>query len=190
MSQGKTAPGWGKAVGILMIVFGGLGVFIQIYKIMMPQILRMQKNMMHSFSTIEMDNQPNPFRHSQNIFSDMMGISDLQANTLIISGVIGLIGCIFYIIGGAKLLRATPANFKFAKTVLIGFLSLNVLTVILLISEGSSLMMLAILVYIIMGLVVDLVLTIIVSTSNKTAYGIGVAESDAVDSYTRDNEII
>ncbi|MBI3134878.1 MAG: hypothetical protein HYZ14_09425 [Bacteroidetes bacterium] len=190
MAQNKTAPGWGKAVGILMIVFGALGVFIQIYKIMIPQILRMQNQMMNSFSQLETYEQPNPFRTSGLALNEIMGLSELQANVLLYSGLLGFIACAVYIVGGAKLLSPKPANYNFAKYSLIGFLLLNAITTGLLTTSGPSIMVMGLLVYVILGLVIDVVLLIVLLSNNKTQYGIGHSDSDEVDTVYRQEEVL
>ncbi|MBK7130060.1 MAG: hypothetical protein IPH66_11950 [Crocinitomicaceae bacterium] len=182
----KQAPGWGKAIGILMIIFGSFGVFIQIYKIIIPSMLKLQNRMMHSFSSMDMNGEPNPFRESQEVFDELLYMSDTQANVMMVSGILGFILCVFYIVGGVKLLKPKPAHYKFALYSLFAFLGLNALTCILLFASGPSIVIIGILVYVIMGLVMDLVYTIILATSDKTKYGIGVPESaDTV--YTPDD---
>ncbi|MBK9190295.1 MAG: hypothetical protein IPM77_01715 [Crocinitomicaceae bacterium] len=121
MAQSKTAPGWGKAVGILMIIFGALGVFIQIYKLIIPRMIAIQGNMMNRMNTYD-SVYGNEFSEVSNMYGEMFGISESQATFLTISGVLGFISCVFYIIGGAKLLTPKPANLNFAKYALFGFL--------------------------------------------------------------------
>lgn len=173
-----------------MIVFGGLGVFIQIYKIMIPQLFKMQGQMVNSLSQLDTYDQSNPFRNNANVFNQIMGISDTQANVLFIAGLLGLAACAFYIIGGAKLLKAVPANYHFAKYSLIGFLVLNIITTTLLTTSGPSFIIMGVLVYVILGIVTDLVLLIILLASDKTKYGIGARESDEIDTVYRPEDVV
>ena len=187
MSQNRVTPGWGKAIGILMIVFGGLGVFYQFYKIMIPQMLAMSNRMTGIMAEMEVPDQPNPFRNSQELFGEMMQITPMQSQVMVWSGILGIILCAVYIVAGAKLLKATPFNYKFARAALISFLFLNLFTVILLFTDDVSLMLLGMLFYIIFGLLIDLVLAIILMASNKKKYGIGVDPNEVVYSLDSDN---
>lgn len=185
MTQTRPVPAWGKTVGILMIIFGSLGAFFQIYKIIIPQLLRIQREVMDSMAQVEFDNQPNPFKMSQGIFDKYMHLTEAESNTLVICGIAGLIACVFYIIGGAKLLKATPANYQFGRAAAVGFLSLNIITVIALLSSGTSLLMVGILVYVILGLLIDLTLSIILLAADKSKYGIGISSDQDLQNYTR-----
>lgn len=191
MAQSKSAPGWGKAVGILMIIFGALGVFIQIYKLIIPRMIEMQGNMMDRMSSYD-SVYGNPYSEVSNVYGEMFGISESQATFLTISGILGFIGCVFYIIGGAKLLTPKPANLNFAKYSLFAFFGLNLLTLIILMSSGNSVLLMVILIYVGMGFTIDLVLGIILLSSDKSAYepGGSLSSSGTIDTvYTRDEVV-
>jgi len=190
MTYNRVTPGWGKTIGILMIIFGSFGVFIQFYKIMVPQILRMSGGMMNVMNQLpQQEDQPN-IRATTAIFKEMMGMSNLQANTLIFGGVIGLIACALYIIAGAKLLKANPSNYNWGKNMLIAFLTLNVVTAILLLIDGFSVFVMAIMIYMVLGFIIDLVLFSIFISSDKTKYGIGVDPSQEVYTVDQRNQEI
>lgn len=177
-------PGWGKAIGIIMIVLGSLGVFYQGYRIMIPKIMEMQYRMfsditevMDEADTIDPDN---PTRiKPQKVFDSFQDEILLSQNTITwlpILGGIGVLFCIFYIVGGAMLLKARPISYKMAVSALIAMLALNIFACLVLIPNDSSLMLFGLLVYSCIGIAMDIALLIILLLSNKAAYGIGRME--------------
>lgn len=185
MTVNRTTPGWGKAIGILMIVFGSLGFFIQIYKMMLPQLVKTATFL----EAMDQAQTTNPFQ-SQVMYREMMNMGDQEAAILFYAGLIGLLGIVVYIIGGAKLLKATPANFNFARFTLFGFIVLNTLTTALLIKAGPSFLSMGAMVYIILGIITDLVLLIVLVSNDKTRYGIGVSESAIVDTVYKADDVL
>ncbi|MFT5818836.1 MAG: hypothetical protein ACI8ZM_000057 [Crocinitomix sp.] len=177
----KSAPGWGKAIGIIMICLGGLGVFYQIYKMIIPAFFGNLPRAMNNFPHLDND-------IAFNQFSNMMGMSATQANLLIAYGVLALILTIFYILGGVKLLTATPANYNFAKNALLGFILLNAAGCIYFFTSHSGFIVKVLMIYAIVGLVFDIALLAILMSSNKADYGIGVEESMQVYSAEAENE--
>lgn len=193
MAQTKSAPGWGKAVGILMIIFGALGVFVQIYKLIIPRMIALQGNMMNRMDQLNSyNNSYNEFSAVNDVYGEMFGITEAQSTFLTISGILGFIGCVFYIVGGAKLLTPKPSNLNFAKYALFGFFGLNLLTLIILMSSGNSVLLMVILIYVGMGFTIDLVLGIILLSSDKSAYepGGSISNNGTIDTvYTRDEVV-
>ncbi len=179
----KSAPGWGKAIGIIMICLGGLSVFYQLYKIVFPAIFRTIPRQIENISRMD----PNFDRNGEqaiNQFNSIIGMSESQANLLVTLGILGIISLIFYIVGGAKLLTVKPENYKFAKFALSGFILYNVIGGILFLSTNSGWFAGIIMMYSIIGLVFDITLLIILLSSNKAAYGIGTAPE--LETYTQD----
>jgi len=185
-------PGWGKAVGIIMIILGSLGIFYQAYKIMAPKIFEMQQQMMSNMSNAfemneEMDNNsvrmnPEAFL---NTFQETFRISDVAKNWLPTFGIIGLLLCIYYIIGGVLLLKPKALNYKIALSALVSMIALNIISYIVVFSEGNSLMLIGLMIYSFVGVAFDVALLIICLTSNKSSYGIGEApikEAEIIDS--------
>ncbi|NOQ76025.1 MAG: hypothetical protein GQ574_28725 [Crocinitomix sp.] len=174
----KSAPGWGKAIGIIMICLGGLGIFYQIYKFIIPVFFGSFPRRMSGMSQFN------------NPFNDMLGMSETQANMLILYGVLGLALSIFYILGGVKLLTVAPANYNFARYALISFIILNAAGCIYFFSSHTGIIIKGIMIYAIVGLVFDITLLIILMSSNKAEYGIGVDESMQVYSVDEQSEEI
>jgi len=190
MTYNRVTPTWGKAIGILMIIFGSLGIFIQFYKIMIPQIFKMSGGIMNAMNQLPQQEGQTDMRAPMALFNEMAAMSNMQANTMIFGGVIGLIACALYIIAGAKLLKATPSNYNWGKNMLLAFLTLNVVTAILLLIDGFSIIVMGVMVYMILGFIIDLVLYIILISSDKTKYGIGVAPNQEVYTVDQNNEEI
>ena len=137
----------------------------------------------------QQEGQPN-IKATTAIFNELSGMSNLQANTLIFGGVIGLIACALYITAGAKLLKANPSNYNWGKNMLITFLIINVVTAILLLIDGFSIFVMVIMIYIVLGFIIDLVLCIILLSSDKTKYGIGVEPNQQVYTVDQNNQEI
>src|SRR5690606_7262318 len=98
----KKAPQWGKAIGIIMICLGGLGSFIQFYKLILPFMSKLMPELMDQ--AMAQNSQMTAFE-IQNLerLKEMFKLSESEGNTMVILGVTGLILIVFYIIGGAKL---------------------------------------------------------------------------------------
>ncbi len=179
----KKAPSWGKAIGIIMICLGGLGIFYQMYKIIMPSF--MQTMPLNQMSQLD-PNMDRGQRIIVNQFENIMDFNGLE-NYLMTLGIIGVILCIIYIISGAKLLTVKPQNYKFAIYVLGIFIAFNAFQLYLVFSGGTSFMMKALFIYSIIGIAFDIALLAILLSSNKAEYGIskGLNEPDK-DRYTVD----
>lgn len=174
----KKAPVWGKAIGIIMISLGGLGVFYQAYKIIVPSLFR---NMFGVFNNEALYNQnDNVSRQAVDQLTEMMFMTEGQANSMKIIGFLGILLTIFYIIGGAKLLVPKPANYKFARLALGIFIFYNLVSVILVYGSGMGYFFNMIMIYAIVGLVFDIALIIILLKSNQADYGIGENINDTV----------
>ena len=177
----KNAPGWGKAIGIIMICLGGLGTFYQIYKIIFPSMIN---NMTSSPLFQIAENDMN--RQAFNQFSHAFGLDQNGMNLMILFGVLGTILLIFYIIAGAKLLTVNPKNYYMARNALLVFVFFNAVGCILFFTISVGFFLKMILIYSIVGLVFDIALLAILLSSNKAAYGIGVEEG--MESYTLDSQ--
>jgi len=173
------APGWGKAIGIIMIVLGSFGIFFQAYRILIPKIMEMQQKMISGISQgIELSenmNQDNPFRANPdkifNSFQENFLFSETTLNWLPIFSVLGIVLCIFYIVGGAMLLKPKSISFKMGLGALIAMIALNIISFVILIPNDDSFMLYGVLIYSFIGTAIDIALLIIVLMSNKSAYG-------------------
>jgi hypothetical protein len=180
----KKAPGWGKALGIIMICLGGLGIFYQIYKIIIPWIFGIFSRPLNDMARLSNDRAFDELNY-------MMGMSESQANVMIAFGIFGLVLTIFYIMGGVKLLSVAPGNYEFTKYALSAFIMLNAAAIVYFLMSHASFTIRLLMIYAIVGLVFDITLIIILLSSNKSDYGVGVDESmQAYTVDTTDEEIL
>lgn len=169
----RKTPTWGKAIGIIMICLGSISVFLQLYKIIIARIMSVFPNMMDNVTALNPEMDTNQ-QQGMALAKQMMVMTREQANALIMVGTVGFLLLIFYIVAGAKLLTAQPANYNRAKIMLIIFILFNAFSSFLLVSGSGNVIVTTLGVYGIVGLVFDIVLFIILLTSNKADYGIGV----------------
>lgn len=195
----KTVPGWGKGIGITMIILAALGIFYQFYKIMAPSMFGIQKQIMKDFPPIGQPGNPynseqpfNPYNEATlSRMEDLMTLSPFQSNILVISGIIGIILTGFYFAGGIKLISAPkPTNYNFGRCALLSFLIFNILSAVILLSDGFSIFLLAILIYQMIGFVFDMVLWLILISSDKSKYGIGAPKISELYTKEEHNEIL
>ena len=184
----KKAPGWGKALGIIMICLGGLGVFAHIYKLLIPSLFGNMPRIINDLSQIESNNPVNDRVFSE--FNYMLGMTETQSTMLMVFGLLCLGLTVFYIIGGTKLLTASPANYRFAMYALVAFIILNAAGLAYFYLGSSGFIVKMVLIYSIIGLVFDITLLIILNMSNKADYGISVDETVQDFSNNSDNEEI
>lgn len=190
MNQKRITPGWGKAIGILMIVLGGLGVFYQFYKMLAPKILSTQNQMMNAMSTLPSNDGFSNVNRMNDIFNEFMQMSNFQSNVFVVSGILGFLMCAFYIVAGAKMLVAKPINYRLAQYALLGFLMLNLITIFLLFTDKMSIFVIGLMVYIIIGFIFDLVLFIILIASDKRRYGIGGEMMNEINTLYNQDEVL
>jgi hypothetical protein len=162
----KNVPSWGKVIGILMICLGSLGVFNQFYKMM----IRTYANIGNGFGG---------GNFGGGLFGNMFRISETQGNIMMLLGVLGLAACVFYIIAGAKLLKAEPANYNFAKYALFGFIGFNVVCITWMAFNSNSFLIMGMMTYVGFGLALDVAMLIIFMMSDSSGYGVGEPRSDS-----------
>ncbi|MEX1002780.1 MAG: hypothetical protein WDZ35_11750 [Crocinitomicaceae bacterium] len=179
-------PTWGKAIGIIIICLGALGFFYNIYKLIIPTFLNFQSEFMGEMSNLEHNElQRAPF----DTFQEMISITPWQSQVIVGSGILGIILCGFYLAGGIKLQKANYKNFIFAKNALIAFIILNALTLILVFFDNFNFIVFGLMVYLLIGLIFDIVLLIIMLSSDRSIYE---RKASDLDSYTvnRDSDEI
>jgi len=192
------APTWGRVIGIIMIVLGSLGIFYQIYKIAMPAMMDIQQDMMSEITNeIEYNEEFNHEFENENIrmrpekifntFQEKFMLTDSSKKWLPVFGMLGILFCIYYIIGGAMLLKAKPLNYKIALSAIGGTVALNLISYIVLFSGGTSLMLFGLLIYSFIGVLIDLALFIIFISSDKSKYGIHSVQQEIKNGGSNDN---
>lgn len=166
----KKAPKWGRAIGIIMIILGSFGVFFQLLKTLIPSYMRAFSIMVEQ--SIRKNENLDP-GHLQNLayVKQQWTASDESLAILMISGIIGVLLLIFYIIGGAKLLKAKELNFQFAKYALIVFILFNAFSSFYFLWMNQNGLLKVLGIYIAVGTAIDIVLLSVALTSKKTEYG-------------------
>jgi len=159
-------PVWGKAIGIIMICLGSLGVFLQLYKFMI-----------RSFSEISHN-----FNNGNAVLGGIFRMTETQATVMLILALLGLVSCVFYIIGGAKLLKATPENYKFGKYSILIMLSYNAIGLTWMLMNSQCIMIYALAIYVAIGLALDIALFIVFIKSDPSGYMNGGVSNNSNDS--------
>jgi hypothetical protein len=158
-------PVWGKAIGIIMICLGSLGIFLQLYKFMI-----------RSFSEISHN-----FNNGNAVLGGIFRMSEAQATGMLILALIGLLACVFYIVGGAKLLKATPENYNFGKYSILAMLSYNAICLTWMLMNSQNIMIYALAIYVAIGLALDIALFIVFIKSDSSGYlNGGVKTNDSI----------
>ncbi|MFD1550613.1 hypothetical protein DNU06_14770 [Putridiphycobacter roseus] len=182
----KKVPGWGKTVGILMIIMGSLGAFYQLYRIVFPMILNVQQEFIGNFSRITKDQIQNndslrlnptfnenfeSFENSlEAVNNTIFKIEPHIIQYIMVFSLIMLLVNVIYIIAGTKLLTKKIANYQFAKITLIIAILINVLSLFLIFSGNNSLMIFAMMFYAFIGLIADIVYIIILQSHDQSEY--------------------
>ncbi len=195
------APGWGKTIGILMIILGSLGVFYQMYRIAFPKILNFQNKMMHTITDMQKDafnqidendtilnkeelNQfiTEPLQQFDHFRETIFGLDDQTTNYLTWFSLIMIVLCIVYIIAGTKIMKPSIQNYNMAVYTLVASIVINLISYVLIFTGQNSFMIMAIMFYSFIGVVADVVFLIIAITSDKSAYGFDSKTPSAIDS--------
>ena len=199
----RNAPGWGKTIGIMMIILGSLGVFYQFYKLVIPKILGFQQSLINTIGDEVQQNQTfqdsvmthtelrESFDQSKEIFNtlnDTVFRIDPEVITyLTISSIIMLIICVIYIIAGTKLLSPSTKNYQFTLYTLIISIIISLISFIFIFSGNNSAMIFGIMFYAFIGVVADVVFLIIMQSSDKSAYGIGEPKTISTDNINNED---
>jgi hypothetical protein len=184
----NNVPTWAKAIGIIMICLAALGIIGAISKITFPSTIQMQNQIMSGMDEIG-SHSNDPFGSSMaSTMRRMFVITPFQAYTVMVSGIVSLLGCGFYLFAGIRMMKLDPKNLQLAKYAFIGFIILNALTIVLVLTDGYSMMVLGAIMYPLIGLVFDVTLLIVMANSDKSAYGLEAAPAEVGG--TLDDEII
>jgi hypothetical protein len=180
-------PKWATIVGILAIIFGCLGVLTGGQQVMMPKIIKMQKEMFTEFSKNIEKHQAEPSSSDNNIndqtknseepvspdiskyFDKMFDLPPWFGKWSLISGVLKSLVSALYLFAGIWLLLMKQNSirlFYFAAGVSI---ALSIVELVVYFST-SSFMIMAVGFGNAFGLLIDIVLIIVVVTGDKSAF--------------------
>jgi hypothetical protein len=183
-SSTPTIPSWAKAVAIIQICLGILGIFMQFYKIIIPVFARLKNIAASEF--IQQDVQ---MQRDFTTATKLIDLNESQASIITLLGITGLILCIIYIIAGVKMLKPLKANYNFSKYLFIAFIIFNLINIAYFSSSQGNILIIGIMVYVIIGLALDTTLLIIGLTSDKNIYGIH-SKSASVKERDKDDRLL
>jgi hypothetical protein len=179
-------PTWATVVGVLGIIFSCLGILGAGQEIMMPKIVKFQKEMFSDFEKIiqeeiekERTNQPDqegenksgaeiPMGIFQSIIK-MMDFPDWFGTWSIISGILKLLVSAFFLLASIRLLQMKTSSIKLFYWAAGSSIALGVLKGIVALS-AVSFMAIAMMFAGVFGIIIDIVLIIVVATGNKEAF--------------------
>lgn len=185
-------PNWGLVIGILMILFGGCSVSGDLQSINSPNIFDMQQDMLKGMSdgfnttvsdslistdldstqTKRIKSDPGKMVEAMsNTMNTMFYMSDFTKTWIVRFGYIGVIVSFIYILGGVFLLVRKPFSLKLAY----GALGLSILfsiiqSIVLSLDSSSSLLAMTAGYSQMFGVIIDIILIIVIVSSDKTAY--------------------
>ncbi len=179
-------PTWATAVGILGIIFSCLGILGGGQEIMMPKMLKFQQEMLSDFEKIieeeiekerakQPDQEGEPKSSAEipmgifKSFTKMMDFPDWYGTWSIISGILKLFVCAFFLLASVRLLQMKPSSIKLFYWAAGSSIALGVLKGIVALS-AVSFMAIAVMIGGVFGIIIDIVLIIVVATGNKEAF--------------------
>ncbi len=179
-------PTWVTVVGILGIIFACLGILGAGQEMIMPKMLKMQKEMFTGFGKMieaemekERANQSNNEGEHQggaeipvgifNSFTKMFDLPEWYGTWSIISGILNLLISAFFLLASIRLLQLKPSSINLFYGAAGSSIALGVLRGAVALTAGSF-MGLAMMVGGVFGLLIDIVLIIVVATADKEAF--------------------
>lgn len=164
----SNAPSWARGVGIVQISLGAFGIFFQIYKLVIPAFSKFQNIATHAMN----ENMDLETKRVLGIVSKEFGLTNAQANIMITLGFIGILLCVFYIIGGVKMLKLHPKNLRFGQLTLLLFIIYNMASVVYFTLNINNILVMGLSIYMIGAIIIDIALLIIIIASDKSDYGL------------------
>jgi hypothetical protein len=179
-------PTWVTVVGVLGIIFSCLGILGAGQEMIMPKILKMQKEMFTDFEEMieaEMErkrakqsNRQGGHRGSAEFpvsmfksFAKMFDFPEWYGTWSIIAGILKLLVCAFFLLASIRLLQLKPSSIRLFYWVAGSSIALGVIkgaVALLAVSFIGIGMMLGG----ILGIIIDIILIIVVATGNKEAF--------------------
>lgn len=158
-------PTWVTVVGVLAIIFGITGLLSSLQFVVMPFMIDMQRSVMETMEGIDHDAPEEVFE----MYDKMMAMPEWFKSVSIIIGIIGMVIAGFYLYSAIMFItvkynaagKMTLALFLMIMYALVkitaGLMAGSFLAIMISISAGVS-------------IVIDLVLLIIISASDKTIF--------------------
>lgn len=186
MSAEKKPPAWATIVGILGICFGALGLMGGGYELMMPMMMSMQKKMMEGMkesikeapkapasSAAKPSGPPVDPKAVFKTFEDFMSVPPWYERFAYINGTLQLLLAALYILASVFLLLVRRGAATFFLAVAAVSAVRNLAAVAIGLSTGSFFAFWSVGAGA-AGFLIDLVLSIVVLVSDRSAYRVGV----------------
>ena len=179
-------PTWVTVVGVLGIIFSCLGILGAGQEMIMPKMLEMQKQMVSDFEKmIEAEMEKESAKQSNRpagqrggaefpvgIFKSvtkMFDFPDWYGTWSIISGILKLLVCAFFLFASIRLLQLKPASIRLFYWAAGSSIALGVVKGAVAVL-AASFIGIAMMFGGIFGIIIDIVLIIVVATGNKEAF--------------------
>lgn len=179
-------PTWVTVVGVLGIIFSCLGILGAGQEMLMPKMFKMQQEMLSNFETIveqEMERerakqnyQDDEYQSSPEMpmgmfesFSKMLDFPEWYGTWSIISGILKLLVCAFFLLASIRLLQLNPSSINLFYAAALASIALGLVKAAVAMHAGSFLAM-AMIFGSVFGIIIDIILIIVVATGNKAAF--------------------
>ena len=179
-------PTWVTVVGVLGIIFACLGILGAGQEMMMPKMMKMQRDMFTDFSEMieaEMEKErakqsytgeqpPGGDEFPMGFFDSIMNMFDFPEwydTWSIIAGILKLLVCAFFLLASIQLLQLKPSSIHLFYGAAAASIVLGVFKGAIALSAGSFIAM-AMMVGGVLGIIIDVILIIVVATGDKAAF--------------------
>ena len=179
-------PTWVTVVGVLGIIFACLGILGAGQEMIMPKMMKMQKEMFTDFGEMieaEMEKEsanqsntegqpPSGAEFPTGVFDTFINIFDFPewyATWSIISGILKLLVCAFFLLASIQLLQLKPSSIHLFYGAAGASIALGVFKGAIALSAGSFIAI-SMMVVGIFGIIIDIILIIVVVTGDKEAF--------------------
>ena len=179
-------PTWVTVVGVLGIIFACLGILGAGQEMIMPKMMKMQKEMFTDFGEMieaEMEKErakqsfngeqpPGGDEFPMDFFDSILNMFDFPewyGTWSIIAGILKLIVCAFFLLASIQLLQLKPSSIHLFYGAAGASITLAVFKGAIALSAGSFIAM-AMMVGGVFGIIIDIILIIVVVTGDKAAF--------------------
>jgi hypothetical protein len=168
MGEIMIKPTWVKVVGILGIIFGCTGILGSFQLMVLPRIFAFQRKLL-GVAMDQARNDPEFPRELEEVLTSMWNLPDWFGIWAAVFGVVGLLVAAFYLFAAIQLLQVKTSADKLMIGALLISLLLAIVQALTIITSGSfmAIMFVAGTGF---SLVIDLVLLIVILTSDRSIF--------------------
>ncbi len=179
--QKSRTPTWVTIVGVLLIVFGALGILHGAQQMVMPQMVEMQKVLIGEMSEFVIkqsreegyqaspDEEPLDTENIYGAFDELMNFPEWFKTWSPAIGAVSLLVAGFYLFAGVLMLMTKPIAIRLCYAA-ISFSILWAIALSVIFSMSESTMLVAQLPGNVISIVIDIVLLIVVLSANKDVF--------------------